>query len=78
MFTSTVWGTLLLADPTDRELMRTGEDKQFSPLRPWKPFQSFLNKSTGCWFNELVLKEDFGLQYRMYSVSGYLDTHYIN
>ena len=75
MFTSSVWDTLLSADPTGRELMRTDEDKQFSPLRPWQLCQSFLNKSTGCWFNELVLKEDSGLQYRIYSVSGDLNTH---
>ena len=75
MFTSAVWDTLLSADPTGKELMRTGKDKQFSPLKPWQLCQSFLNKSTRCWFNELVLKEDSGLQYCIYSVSGDLNTH---
>lgn len=49
-----------------------------SHLKLCWPCQSFLNKSMGCWFNELVLKEDFWLQYRIYSVTGDLATHWIN
>ena len=49
-----------------------------SPLKLCWPCQSCLNKCTGCWFKELVLKEDFWLQYRIYSVSGHLATHWIN